>query len=232
MALSAKQRAIVEFIADFMHKHLYPPSVREILEGGGISSTSVVAYNLNILERLGYIARDKEVSRGIRLLKDVNGQRFALPSAMSAAIRQSNLRIPVLGRIAAGKPIPIPGSNFSPMGDQAIELTRDIIREQEGLYALEVRGNSMVDALVNDGDIVVVKHQTEANNGEMVAVWLKDKEETTLKRFYYEKSRRRVRLQPANPTMEPIYVDPANVEVQGKVVLVLRQLDRASKLVA
>ncbi len=113
------------------------------------------------------------------------------------------------------------------MGDRAIELTGDIIREQEGLYALEVRGNSMVDALVNDGDIVVMKYQTEAHNGEMVAVWLKDKEETTLKHFYYERprgSKPRVRLQPANPTMKAIYVDPANVEVQGKVVAVLRQL--------
>ena len=224
MALSAKQRAIVGFIADFIRDHLYPPSVRDILEGGRISSTSVVAYNLNVLERQGYIARDKEVSRGIRLLKDVNGQPFDLLNAAPAASWRDNVRIPMLGRIAAGKPIPIPASDFAPMGDKAIELTRDIIREQEGLYALEVRGNSMVDALVNDGDVVVMKHQKEAHNGEMVAVWLKDKEETTLKRFYYEKSKRRVRLQPANPTMQPIYVDPANVEVQGKVVLVLRQL--------
>ncbi len=220
MALSNRQRAIIQFISDFIQKHSYPPSVREIVEGGKISSTSVVAYNLNVLERQGYISRDKEISRGIRLLKDIDGQRFMAPASDEHGI----IRIPVLGRIAAGKPIPIPGSNFSPMGDKAIELTRDIISEKEGLYALEVRGNSMVDALVNDGDVVVMKHQREANNGEMVAVWLKDKEETTLKRFYYEKAKGRVRLQPANPTMQPIYADPANVEIQGKVVLVLRQL--------
>ncbi len=220
MGLSARQRAIIEFINNFIQRHSYPPSVREIVEGGKISSTSVVAYNLNVLERQGYIARDKEISRGIRLLKGIDGQAPGQPADGDHGI----VRIPVLGRIAAGKPIPIPGSNFSPMGDKAIELTRDIIREQEGLYALEVRGNSMVDALVNDGDIVVMKHQSEANNGEMVAVWLKDREETTLKRFYYEKGKGRVRLQPANPTMQPIYADPANVEVQGKVVLVLRQL--------
>ncbi len=229
MALSAKQRAIIEYITRFIRRHSYPPSVREILEGGGISSTSVVAYNLNVLERMGYIARDKEISRGIRLLKDVNGNPFTMPLQRIGPVQEaaSQFQVPVLGVIAAGQPIPIPGSNFSPMGDRAIELTRDIVREQEDLYALEVRGNSMIDALINDGDIVVMKYQKEAHNGEMVAVWLKDREETTLKHFYYERPRGakpRVRLQPANPTMKPIYVDPANVEIQGKVVAVLRQL--------
>jgi repressor LexA len=227
MALSDKQRKIIEYIADFVSRHPYPPSVRQIQEGGEISSTSVVAYNLKLLEKGGYIVRDKTISRGIRLLKDAQGQPFITPNAAVVRDVADTFSVPVMGLIAAGEPIPIPGSNFSPMGDRAIALTRDIIREQEGLYALEVRGNSMVDALVNNGDIVVMKHQQEARNGDMVAVWLKDKEETTLKRFYREKDKKgktRVRLQPANPTMQPIYVDPANVEVQGKVVLVLRQL--------
>ena len=226
MALSDKQRRMVEFIGDYIRKHPYPPSVREILDGGDISSTSVVAYNLNSLERLGYIERDKDISRGIRLLKDADGLPFEVSNAALASASANRFQVPLVGIIAAGEPIPIPGSNFSPMGDKAIELTRDIIHEQEGLYALEVRGNSMVDALVNDGDIVVMKHQKEARNGEMVAVWLKDREETTLKHFYHEKSKgkRRVRLQPANPTMQPIWVDPANVEIQGKVILVLRKL--------
>ena len=226
MALSDKQRKMIEFIADYVHQHPYPPSVREILGGGGISSTSVVAYNLNALERQGYIARDKEISRGIRLLKDAEGRQFAMPNVAFVGDGPDIFQVPLLGVIAAGEPIPIPSSNFSPMGDQVVKLTRDIIREQEGLYALQVRGNSMVDALVHDGDIVVMKHQKEARNGEMVAVWLKDKEETTLKRFYNEKSKgkRRIRLQPANPTMQPIYADPSNVQIQGKVVLVLRKL--------
>jgi repressor LexA len=227
MALSDKQRKIIEFIADFISRHPYPPSVRQIQDGSEISSTSVVAYNLKLLEKDGYIARDRTISRGIHLLKNADGRPFAMPKVIIAREGANIFHVPVMGLIAAGEPIPIPGSNFSPMGDRAIALTRDIIREQEGLYALEVRGNSMVDALVNNGDIVVMKHQQEAHNGEMVAVWLKDKEETTLKRFYREKDKKgkaRVRLQPANPTMQPIYVDPANVEVQGKVVLVLRQL--------
>jgi repressor LexA len=227
MVLSDKQRKIIEFIADFVGRHPYPPSVRQIQDGGNISSTSVVAYNLRLLEKEGYIARDKTISRGIRLLKNVDGQPFVTPNVAIARDGGDTFYVPVMGLIAAGEPIPIPSSNFSPMGDRAIALTRDIIREQDGLYALEVRGNSMVDALVNNGDIVVMKHQQEARNGDMVAVWLKDKEETTLKRFYREKDKKgkaRVRLQPANPTMQPIYADPANVEIQGKVVLVLRQL--------
>ncbi len=231
MALSTKQRSMVEFIARFIRRHSYPPSVREILDGGGISSTSVVAYNLNTLEKAGYIARDKEISRGIKLLRDADGLPFAMPMQMNAPRPMlesaDHFQVPVLGVIAAGQPIPIPGSNFSPMGDRAIALTRDILNEQDGLFALEVRGTSMIDALINDGDIVVMKSQNEAHNGEMVAVWLKDKEETTLKHFFLERprgSKPRVRLQPANRTMKPIYVDPANVEIQGKVVAVLRQL--------
>jgi len=113
------------------------------------------------------------------------------------------------------------------MGEDAVvELTRDMVDDDPDLYALEVRGNSMVDALIHDGDMVVMKHQREARNGDLVAVWLKNEKETTLKRFYLEKDR--VRLQPANPTMEPIYVHPSNVEIQGKVVVVIRRLERAA----
>jgi repressor LexA len=88
------------------------------------------------------------------------------------------------------------------------------------MFALQVRGNSMVDAMIGDGDIVVMQQREKADNGELVAVWIKDREETTLKRFYLEKGK--VRLQPANPTMQPIFADPKNVEVQGRVVLVIR----------
>ncbi len=115
--------------------------------------------------------------------------------------------------------MPIPVGDPDP--DDYIELTRDIIAERDGLYALQVIGNSMIDALVNDGDIVILKHQNQARNGEMVAVWLRDRDETTLKRFYQEKEH--VRLQPANPTIPPLLVHPSVVEVQGRVVAVIRQ---------
>ena len=212
MALSERQQRILEFIRQFTLKNEYPPTIREIGTAVGISSTSVVNYNLNILQREGHITRNKEVSRGIRLSEGLR------------ELASSNIvTVPLLGRIAAGLPIPVPDSDFSPFGGDTVELTRDIVKEEEGIYALEVRGDSMIDALIHDGDIVVMKHQQEANNGDLVAVWLKDEKETTLKRFYHEGSR--VRLQPANPTMEPIYADASNVEVQGKVIVVIRQLN-------
>jgi SOS-response transcriptional repressor, LexA len=132
--------------------------------------------------------------------------------------------VPLLGDIAAGEPIPVPSSDFSLLGvEETIELTRSIVGDPQDLYALRVRGNSMIDAMVHDGDIVIMRPAEEVANGEMAAVWLRDREEATLKRVYWEGGR--VRLQPANPTMEPIYVDdPRQVQIQGKVVMVIRQV--------
>lgn len=213
MGLSERQKRILEFIRVYSAKNRYPPTIREIGQAVGISSTSVVNYNLNILQREGHIVRNREISRGIQM-----------PSAPQTL---PSVRIPILGVIVASAPVPIPDSDFSMMGEDAVvELTRDMVDDDPDLYALEVRGNSMVDALIHDGDMVVMKHQQEARNGDLVAVWLKNEKETTLKRFYLEKDR--VRLQPANPTMEPIYVHPSNVEIQGKVVVVIRRLERAA----
>lgn len=205
--LSERQKKILEFLAQFTREKRYPPSLREIGEAVGISSTSVVNYNLNILEREGYIERDPLVSRGIKMV----GSHALSPWDTWA--------IPLLGRIAAGEPIPVP--EVGPP-HETIEVARDQLKNPAGIYALEVKGDSMIDALVNDGDIVLMRHQETAENGEMVAVWLKDREETTLKRFYQEG--KRVRLQPANPTLEPILEPAENVEIQGRVVMVIRQL--------
>jgi repressor LexA len=211
--LSKRQRNILEFLSQYIEEHGYPPSIREIGAATDTSSTSVVTYNLERLEERGYISRDREVSRGLKL-----------NSAASQIVSESVVQLPLLGRIVAGAPIPVPASDFHLMGDETIELTRDILGDPEGLYALQVQGNSMIDALVHDGDIVVMRYQPNVENGEMAAVWLRDREEVTLKRFYQE-SDGRVRLQPANPTMRPIYVDdPRQVEVQGKVVMVIRQV--------
>ncbi len=209
--LSERQKRIIKFLGEYVEENGYPPSIREIGAAAGISSTSVVSYNLKRLEEKGYISRDREISRGLKL---------ATPGRQMAP--QALVRIPLLGRIVAGEPIPVPSSDFALMGDETVELTRDILGDPEGLYALQVQGDSMIDALINDGDIVVMRHQQKVENGEMAAVWLKENEEVTLKRFYDEGAQ--VRLQPANPTMRPIYVNPRQVEVQGKVVMVVRQL--------
>ncbi|MEA1904450.1 MAG: transcriptional repressor LexA [Candidatus Hadarchaeota archaeon] len=206
MGLSSRQENMLKFIREFVRENRYPPTIREIGEAVDIPSTSNVSYNLNMLQEKGYLVRNKMISRGLRLVE---------PGPLAEAIE-----VPLLGRIAAGSPIPIPDAE--PFEGETIRLTHDILEEEEGIYALEVQGNSMIDALIDDGDIVVMKRQEKARNGELVAVWLKDEEETTLKRLYMEEGQ--VRLQPANPTMDPIYVDPANVDIQGKVVMVIRQL--------
>jgi repressor LexA len=212
MGLSERQQKIYEYITKFMAEKGRPPTIREIGAKVGISSTSVVNYNLNILVREGLIQREKEVSRGLRV---VGMNTKSLVGGAGA------VQIPLLGAIAAGAPIPVL-DNANP--EEMLALTRDLVPEQDNLFALKVKGNSMIDALINDGDIVVMKRQETAQNGEMVAVWLKDEKETTLKRIYRE--RNRIRLQPMNPTMKPFYADPRNIAVQGKVVLVIRQLHR------
>jgi repressor LexA len=241
--LSDRQKKILEVLENFQENAGYPPSIREIGEQAEISSTSVVNYYLDQLQVMGYIERDSRVSRGIRLLKtlsDVYGQSAASAAVKGAAasikqgaqnVRQTVeelLRIPVVGRIVAGLPMPVPPSDFSyydadSMVDVAASLLPGRERGSSDLFALEVQGDSMIDAMINDGDIVIMKPAHEARNGEMVAVWLNDRDETTLKYFYNENGR--VRLQPANPTMKPIYVeDPSTVEIQGKVVMVIRQV--------
>lgn len=213
--ISDKQRRILNVVGEYIDENGYPPSMREICSAAGISSTSVVSYNLDRLEEAGYIVRDREVSRGLRLAGSVQGEEA--PAGF--------LSLPLLGRIVAGEPVPVPSSDFALMGDESIEVSRELLGDPEGLYALEVEGDSMVDALVNDGDIVIMRHQERVENGEMAAVWLRGQGEVTLKRFYQEQGGR-VRLQPANPTMGPIYVDdPSRVVVQGKVVMVIRRLD-------
>jgi repressor LexA len=209
--LSERQQRILGFIRDYLSRRHFPPTIREIGESVGISSTSVVTYNLDALERKGLLVRDDEISRGIRLVE-------------KASQRAGVIQVPVLGRIAAGAPIPVPDSTFSPFGyDRTIDLTRDIVRDGENVYALEVQGDSMIDALIHDGDIVVMRHQERVENGELAAVWLRSREETTLKRFYLEGER--VRLQPANPMMGPMFFPTVDVQVMGKVLLVIRQLN-------
>jgi repressor LexA len=211
-SLSRRQEQILDFIADFCHQNAYPPTIREIQKDLDISSTSVVDYNLNALEERGHIRRNRHISRGIELIG------FANP--MPANI----INIPVVGRIAAGEPIEVPEDYAAGEFAETVSYPVSMLPKQsDGLFALRVRGHSMVDALINDGDIVILKPQVTADNGDTVAVWLKSERETTLKRFYREGSR--VRLQPANVTMQPIYTDATNVAVQGRLVGVIRSVE-------
>ncbi len=199
--LSTKQRAILDFLRRFIRERGYPPSIRDIQEECHISSTLVVDYNLKALERMGLIHRDREVSRAIELL-DGSGRRTR------------TIAVPIVGQIAAGQPIPVPEGSQD--YDDVVEVTEEMTGGRENVYALRVKGKSMIDALVDDGDIVIMQQAASADDGDMVAAWLKREQETTLKKFYREGPR--VRLQPANEAMKPIYTDADNVEVQGKVL--------------
>jgi repressor LexA len=209
--LSDKQKHIIGFIDRFLADRGYPPTIRDIQVGCGISSTSVVDYNLNILEREGFIRRHAEVSRGIELFARALSSEAMVP-------------VPVIGQIAAGEPIPVPTPDTWDVtaNSETLGIPRKLTRGKDGVYALRVKGMSMVDALINDGDIVLMQYVSAVENGEMAAIWLKEEKEATLKKVYVEPER--VRLQPANSQMRPLYVAPDNVEVQGRVIAVIRQV--------
>ena len=210
--LSPRQQRMLDFIADFMDEYQFPPTVRDIQAGCEISSTSVVDYNLQILQREGCLRRLPEVSRGIELLDGV--QRGS---------RRDLVRVPILGTIAAGEPLPIP-SQDSWHDDELenLDMPSSLTKGRPNVYGLRVKGNSMIDALVADGDLVLLEPVPQPENGDMVAAWLTERDEATLKRFYLEGDK--VRLQPANETMEPITVPAESVAVRGRVVGVVRQL--------
>ncbi len=205
--LSPKQQRIFEFIRGFISDRGYPPTVRDVVGGCGISSTSVAAYHLDVLQREGFIRRHPEVSRGIEVIDR--------PGLFG--------QVPVIGQIAAGEPIPVPGADAwdTVSSAETIEVPRELTGGREGVYALRVKGTSMIDALINDGDIVLMQSVSSVDNGQMAAVWLKAEKEATLKRVYMEEGR--VRLQPANVQMQPLYTSPENIAVQGRVIGVIRQ---------
>jgi len=202
---SQTRQRILKFIRDFVDDRGYAPTVRDILRGCSLSSTAVVQHHLNVLEREGYIHRDPEVFRSIQLLD-----------------RKNTIRVPLLGSIAAGEPIPVPSSEtWTSEAVEVLQLTEELTQGKE-VYALKVNGLSMMDALIDDGDIVLMEPTSTAEDGDVVAAWLKDKQEVTLKRFFQETGR--IRLQPANSQMKPLYVNPEDIEIQGRVIGVIRKL--------
>ncbi len=207
--ISPKQQKIINYIRNFWLERGYPPSIRDVVASCSLSSTSVADYNLKILEKRGYLHRHREVSRGIELT-----DRNAV----------YKLNIPIIGTIAAGEPIPVPNDDNwnSTASSDTLAVTEDLVSDREGIYALRVKGSSMMDALINDGDIVILQNVNTVENGEMAAVWLKSEMEVTLKKFYAEADT--IRLQPANSQMKPLFIDPASVEIQGKVIAVIRRL--------
>ncbi len=226
--MSERQRFILNFIGEYLRDHGYAPSIREIkgeVERAGLvrtasgnTSTSVVDYNLRALEEGGHIRRDRNKSRAIELVDGSGRGRNPMPM----------FQIPIAPTpIAAGSPIPVlEDIRMGTATEDTVEVTGDFLGRHashiDHLYALRVKGTSMIDALINDGDLVILEAQETAENGQTVAAWLKAEQEATLKRFYLEDDR--VRLQPANSTMSPIYTDPDNLEIKGRVIGVIRRL--------
>lgn len=203
--LSERQEIMLRFISDYADEHGYPPSIREIGRAAGISSTSVVDYNLSVLEREGFLRRDREVSRGLELAED-------------RANRSRIVRVPLVGRIAAGEPIEALEGQ-----PETLDFPASLIPAE--CYALQVKGRSMIEDCIADGDLVLVRPQESAENGEIVVALIDDETSSgvaTLKRLYRENGR--IRLQPANSEMAPIYVDPNACRIQGRVVGVYRQV--------
>jgi repressor LexA len=209
--LTGRQQEIWDFLVDYVDRHGYPPTVREIGERVGLASPSTVHAHLANLERAGYLKRDPTKPRALELLQ--HRRRDPAPAASDASFQQ----LPLVGQIAAGGPL---------LAEEQIE---DYLAMPEELtrggadFLLRIRGDSMVDAGILDGDLVVVRRQQTAKNGDIVVALAGDDEsadEATVKTFYREDGR--IRLQPENAALEPIYA--RHVQILGKVVGVFRSL--------
>ena len=207
--LTEPQQKILTYITSYVEKNSVPPTIREIQSGTGISSTSMVSYHLKALERAQVLNRYERRSRGLVVNEPVRVHALDIAA------------VPIVGVIVASAPAPTPDADALASAENTVQIARSLVGNVEGLYALEVKGNSMIDALINDGDIVIMRRDQEVRNGDLAAVFLTDRNESTLKRVFREG--KRLRLKPENPTMKPFYVEARNAEIQGRVVCVIRK---------
>ncbi len=204
---------IVQFIGDYKKRKGLSPTIREIGDNLGIDSTSHIKHYLGALQRQNRLSWIEHVPRSFRLVGVSSDQA---------------VKITWWGYIAGGQPISTPNqADFSSYPDRFVSVLMSMLgpNEPEKLFSLTVKGDSMVDANISDGDTVIFKPAHEASNGEMVAVWLEEENTTTLK--YFHRDATGITLQPANPAYRPIKVDcPEQVRIQGKVVAVIRKMDK------
>jgi repressor LexA len=209
-----RRQRILDCIAQTVEERGYPPSVREIADAVGLASTSAVHHHLIALERDGLLERGGKHSRALRLIGRPSAP--AEPSKVTPfrmPVERDTLALPVMGEIAAGQPIEAYADSA-----ETLEVPASMEARPDS-YVLRVRGKSMIDALIDDGDFVIVQPQATARDGDIVVALLEDNG-VTLKRYFREQDR--IRLQPANAEMEPIYA--TDVQIQGKVVGVIRRL--------
>ena len=198
--LTKRQREILDYLNEFIQQHGYAPSLEEIGHKFTLSSLATVHKHLTNLQEKGFIRRAWNRSRSVELLPSRSGGRA--------------VEVPLLGYVAAGMPIE------AVAGNESIAIPESLISGKRDTYVLRVRGDSMIDEQIRDGDWVVVEDRKSADNGEMV-IALVGGQDATLKKFYKENGR--IRLQPANPAMQPIFVEPDGVQIQGVVVGVMRK---------
>ena len=217
--LEGRERRVVAFLERYWLKFGYAPSYEEIRQGGHLSSKDQVFHILQRLEGKGYINRKPGMARSIKLLRTVTGEVLE-PWDMG---KSRFVHVPLLGKIACGEPIHWPASGSDPYDHEIIELTGSLVGNRQQAYALKVEGDSMIEAMISDGDTVVLEpYSGLPANGDIVAVWLPGNEETTLKKFYREGDM--ARLQPCNSQMAPIFMPLSAVQVQGRLIAVIRQL--------
>jgi repressor LexA len=212
--LTARQAKVLEFIISSLEDRGYPPTIREIGTHMEIRSTNGVNDHLKALERKGYLVRDQSKSRALRPLCQPDGSTIDGNSSSSTPVQT----IPVLGRIAAGNPI-----EALEHAEDSITVEQGLLGKSDNLFALHVRGDSMIEDGILNGDIIFVEPQKSAPNGTIVAVMIDG--EATVKRIYFENAR--VRLQPANAAMQPIYVrrdEFKDTQIVGRVTGVFRTL--------
>ena len=206
--LTEQQKDILNFIETYIEDFGYPPSIRDIQNNCDISSTSVVKYNLDRLQEKGLMNRDSEISRSISLTNSEKSQ---------------TIKVPVLGTITAGQPFPmVEDSRWDVDELESIDLPDNFSYIEDKIFALKVSGYSMVDALIGDGDTIILEKTNKALNGEMVAAKINSENETTLKRIFIEGNN--TRLQPENPLMDSMYFPSKDVSILGKVVAVWRYM--------
>jgi repressor LexA len=210
---AARKQRIIEYIAVTTRQRGYPPSVREIAHAVDLASTSAVHHHLQALEREGMLERGASASRALRLTPGA-AMRAGSNGPMPAQVTNLDSHaLPVIGEIAAGGPI-------EAYQDASETLTVPDALSNGDAYVLKVRGDSMIDAHITDGDFVVIKPQQTAHDGDIVVAQVEDNG-VTLKRYFREKNR--IRLQPANERYEPMYYE--DVRIQGKLVGVIRRVD-------
>lgn len=208
--LSSRQRAILEFINNSMEERGYPPSVREIAAEVGLTSPSTVHTHLANLQKLGYIERDPAKPRAIKVRWDSN-------SGVSNIERRPERYVPLVGTVAAGTDV-----LASEEIEETIPVPADFVGDGD-LFMLKVRGQSMIEAGILDGDFVVVRVQNTAKNGDLVVAGIPG-EEGTVKTYSFDAKRGQVVLMPANAALEPMRYDPEEVQIFGRVVTVMRRV--------